>query len=365
MKIAFLHMTMGITTRGSEVVIDNLATALSKKHEVMVLQSGKLEPKPYTVKRVYPQSEAPAVAPKNLLDKLLFRLHLDSESGAVIQFTKDAESVLTQFNPDIIVAVNGPLQVRILQGLLPAVPEAQLMQAGALKAKIVVFGHAGIGYHDRDNLRSNPDLFVALTPTAWSWAQGIKRATTKVVYIPNPITSVKSKPIKQTLPSPVILTVSALSQYKNVDKVMQAIKNLPYSWMLIGDGEERRDIEDGFSTLANDFRWLKEVEQNEIMSYYRSSDVFCFIPGSQESFGMVYLEAMSAGLPIVASDDPVRRELIGEQGIYVDPNDIESVTKGIQLATTLGKLDYSKQLEKYLLKSVVDKIEKEFHDLIN
>ncbi|MBP9670654.1 glycosyltransferase family 4 protein [Candidatus Woesebacteria bacterium] len=351
MKIVFLHMTMGITTRGSEVVIDSLATALSKKHEVMVIQSGKAEPKPYLVKRVYPQSEAPAVAPKNLLDKLLFRLHLDSESGAVTKFTSEAESVLTTFDPDIIVAVNGPLQVRLLQGQ-------------ALNAKIVVFGHAGIGYHDRDNLRSKPDLFVALTPTARSWAKRVARSSTKIVYVPNPIRSVKPKTIKLNLPSPVVLTVSALSKYKNVGMVLQAIKNLPYSWLLIGDGEERGEIENGFSTLANDFRWLRDVDQTEIMNYYYSSDLFCFIPDPQEAFGMVYLEAMSAGLPIVASDDPVRRELIGEQGIYVDPNDKESVIKGIQYATTLGKLDYSKQLEKYSLKSVVDKIEKEFHDLI-
>lgn len=352
MKIAFLHMTMGITTRGSEVVIDNLASTLSKKHEVMVIQSGTIEPKPYIVKRVYPQSVAPSVAPKNILDKLLFRLHLDSESEAVTKFTSEAESILAKYDLDIIVAVNGPLQVRLLQ-------------RQALKAKIVVFGHAGIGYHDRDNLRSKPDLFVALTPTARSWAKRVARSSTKIVYVPNPIRSVKPKTINLNLPSPVVLTVSALSKYKNVDKVLQAIKNLPYSWMLIGDGEERGVIEEKLSTLANDFRWLREVDQGEIMDYYHSSDIFCFIPDPQEAFGMVYLEAMSAGLPIVASDDPVRRELIGEYGIYVDPNDEDTVIKGIQYATTLGKLDYSKQLEKYSLKSVVDQIEKEFHELIN
>ena len=350
MKIAFLHMTMGITTRGSEVVVDNLATALSKKHEVMVIQSGKAEPKPYLVKRVYPLSEAPAVAPLNVIDKLMFRLHLDSESGAVAQFTKKVLPPLVSFDPDIIVAINGPLQVRLLQGL-------------ALKAKLVVFGHAGIGYHDRDNLRSNPDLFVALTPTARDWAQGIAASNTKVVYIPNPVRSVKPKTIKLNLPSPVVLTVSALSKYKNVDKVLQAIKGLPYSWILIGDGEERGEIENGFSTLANDFRWLREVEQGEIMSYYHSSNIFCSIPDPQEAFGMVYLEAMSAGLPIVASDDTVRRELIGEQGIYVDPNDQESVIRGIQKATTMGRLDYSKELAPYSLKTVVAQIDKEFHDI--
>ncbi len=358
MKIAFLHMTMGITTRGSEVVVDNLATALSKKHEVMVIQSGKVEPKPYLVKRVYPLSEAPAVAPSNIIDKLMFRLHLDSESGAVAQFTKRVLHQLVSFDPDIIVAINGPLQLRILQG------QALSAQVG-LKAKLVVFGHAGIGYHDRDNLRSNPDLFVALTPQSFDWAQKLASSSTKVAYIPNPIRSVKSKKIELNLPSPVILTVSALSKYKNVDKVMSAIKKLPYSWILIGDGEERGVIEDGLSTLVNDFRWLRVIDPGEIMSYYHCCDVFCFIPDSQEAFGMVYLEAMAAGLPIVASDDPIRRQLIGDQGVYVDKDNAESVAQGIQKATTMGRLDYSKELAPYSLKTVVAQIDKEFHDLIS
>ena len=351
MKIAFLHLTMGITTRGSEVVVDNLASALVKNHEVMVIQSGKAESKSYVIKRVYPLNIAPVVAPKNILDKLFFRLHLDSESGAVADFTKATEPVLQEFNPDIIVAVNGPLQLRILQGL-------------SLKAKLVVFGHAGIGYHDRDNIKSKPDLFVALTPSSFDWARKLAHSSTKVVYIPNPITSTKPKSIKLNISSPVVLTVSALSKYKNVDKVVLAIRSLPFSWLLIGDGEERGVIEDQLSTLANDFRWLHHVDQSEIMDYYHNSNVFCFIPDPQESFGMVYLEAMTAGIPIVASDDSVRRNLIGDQGVYVNPEDIDSIVAGIKKAVGMGRVDYARNLQNYQLKSVVKKVEKEFYDLI-
>jgi glycosyltransferase involved in cell wall biosynthesis len=351
MKIAFLHMTMGLTSRGSEVVVDTLASELAQKHQVLVIQSGKAEKKSYSVKQVYPLSSAPSVAPKNMLEKLAFRLHLDEESGAVANFTYASLSLLNNFDPDVIVAVNGPLQLRILQGQ-------------GLKAKTVVFGHAGIGYHDRDNLKSKPDLFIALTPQSFDWARKLASSYTKVVYIPNPIRIVKSKKIKLHLPSPVILTVSALSKYKNVDKVLDVIQSLPYPWLLIGDGEERGIIEGKLSHLANDFRWLRFVDQDEIQSYYHSADVFCFIPDAQEAFGMVYLEAMAAGLPIVASDDQSRRQLIGEQGIYVDPSNEEAIIKGIQRATTLGKLDYSKELRAYSLTSVTAQIEKEFHDLI-
>lgn len=351
LRIIFLHMTMGITNRGSEGVVDALATELSKRHDVMVIQSGKVESKPYAVKRVYPQSEAPSVAPKNLVDKLLFRLHLDFESGAVASFTSEAESELIKFDPDIIVAVNGPLQVRILQGL-------------ALQAKIVTFGHAGIGYHDKDTLSAKPDLFVALSPASYDWATKLGHRKTKVVYIPNPVVSKKAKKINLDLPSPVVLTVAALSKYKNVDRVISAVQRTTASYLLIGDGEESDRIAEELSTYPGEFRWIRSLDPTEILSYYKSSDVFCFVPSPQEAFGMVYLEAMAAGLPIVASDDPIRRKLIGEKGIYVDPHNPTDVENGINRALCMGRVDYSEALIPYALKTVVYQIEKELHDLI-
>lgn len=352
MKIAFLHMTMGITSRGSEVVVDNIAKSLSKNNTVMVIQSGSVEPKSYLVKRVFPLTTALSVAPKNIFQKLLFRLHLDAESGAVANFTMEAKSNLTQFDPDIIVAVNGPLQVRILKRM-------------ALKAKIVVFGHAGIGYHDRDNLKSKPNLFVALTPQSFAWAKNIASIFTHVAYIPNPIIVKKYANRKLNLPDPIVLTVSALSKYKNIDKIVDAIKSTSLSWVLIGDGEEREIIENKLSKLANDFRWIRSINQSEIMDYYQSADIFCHIPDSQEAFGMVYLEAMSAGLPIVASDDPIRRSIIGNQGLFVDPHNTEQIASAIMQAAKLGKLDYKNELKPFALNTVVSQLEKEFHELIN
>jgi len=354
LKIAFLHMTMGIVERGSEIVIDNLAAELSKKHDVLLIQSGKSTGKSYQVKRVMPFDSAPVPAPSSILNKLLFRLHLDDESGRVVEFTKAALPTISSFNPDIIVAVNGSLQLKILQGQ-------------ALKAKLVTFGHAGIGYHDRDTLRTCPDLFVALTQTAEVWARQYAPKSTKVKYIPNPIdlkVFKQTKPAKLKLEQPIVLTVSALSKYKNVENVIRAIKQSVASYLLIGEGERSEVIAKEFGTLANSFVWIKHVEPSIIPSYFLASDVFCFTPDPQEAFGLVYLEAMAAGLPIVASDDPIRRELIGPRGIYVDPRNPDSIARGINQAIQLDKIDYAKELESYDLKTVTKQIEKEFHDLV-
>jgi len=352
MKIAFLHMTMGLVERGSEGVIDQLAGALAKQNKVLVIQSGKITKKDYMVKRVHPLVAPPSPSPKNIIDKFLFRLHLDDESGHVAEFTKTSLPVLTQFDPDIVIAVNGSLQVKILKE--------------NMEAKIVTFGHAGIGYHDKHTIKSRPDLFVALTPKAESWAKKISKKN-RVVYIPNPIDLSEykhPKKIKLNLDKPIVMTASALSQYKNVINVVEAIEQTSSSYLLIGDGEQSHKLAEFFSTLGNSFLWIKHLEQSAMPSYFVSSDVFCFTPDAQEAFGMVYLEAMAAGLPIVASDDPIRRDIIGDQGIYVDPHDVDDIARGIGEAIQLDRIDYSKELIRYDLRSITKTLEKEFHDLI-
>lgn len=355
MKIAFLHMTMGLVNRGSEVVIDMVAQALAKKHQVIMIQSGPITPKSYKVIRTYPQSSPPNPAPTSIWDKIRFRLHLDDNSGKVAEFTRSSLSHLHTFKPDLIVAVNGSLQLRILQGL-------------ALQAKLVAFGHAGIGHDDRAVLHRSPDLFVALTREAEVWAKRYQTTRTKIVQIPNPIDLSlyqKAKPLPLSLTRPIVLTVGALSQYKNVRNVVQAIKQTQASLILIGDGEQAGELSKDFSTLANSFFWIKNLEPNEMPSHYQAADVFCFTPDPQEAFGRVYLEAMASGLPIVASDDPIRRQIIGDFGIYVDPHDPVKIASGIKQALRLGKLNYDQQLKQYRLATVVSQLEKEFHALIS
>ena len=360
MKILFLHLTMGLVERGSEISTDIIATALAKDHEVLVIQSGPQKPKPYHVKRIYPLGVAPPAAPTSLIAKLSFRLGLDLESQTVIRFTRAAIPLIQSFKPDIIVATNGAPQLAILQACLRR-------QGLALQAKLVVFGRAGIGHHDEANLLAKPDLFIALTPQAESWARQITSKFTKIVYIPNPISPVGANPCIRpcNLSRPIVLCVGALSAYKNISSVIEAIRQTQCSYLLVGDGEERDTTQQLLSTLGNDFRWIKHLESSELPAYYAAADVFCFVPDPQEAFGRVYLEAMVAGLPIVASDDPIRRSIVGAKGIYVDPHNTQALASAISQAVLMGKQDYSQELAPYQLGRVIKQIEKEFYELIH
>lgn len=79
---------------------------------------------------------------------------------------------------------------------------------------------------------------------------------------------------------------------------------------VIGDGQERDNLKHyGTESLGGDIRFLGKVPRLELYRYYSAADIFAF-PGIQESLGMVYLEAQSSGLPVVAFSDWGAREAV-------------------------------------------------------
>jgi phosphatidyl-myo-inositol alpha-mannosyltransferase len=104
-----------------------------------------------------------------------------------------------------------------------------------------------------------------------------------------------------------------------------------------GDGEELRG-EAG--PLAHHLRFLGQVDDAEKASALRSADVYCAPNTGGESFGIVLVEAMAAGTPVVASDlDAFRRVLLdGKAGRLVPVDDAEALATGITKVLDDAKL---------------------------
>jgi phosphatidylinositol alpha-1,6-mannosyltransferase len=72
------------------------------------------------------------------------------------------------------------------------------------------------------------------------------------------------------------------------------------------------------------------IPEREKADHYRLADAYV-MPGRGEGFGIVYLEALACGVPVVASKLDGSREAVrdGALGILVDPNDAEGIKGGI------------------------------------
>ncbi len=138
----------------------------------------------------------------------------------------------------------------------------------------------------------------------------------------------------------VLMTLGRLAsveRYKGFDEVLEAlpdlIKEIPnISYLIVGDGEDRKRLEEKAKQLGISDRVIFTgfVPELQKADYYRLADAFV-MPGRGEGFGIVYLEAMACGIPVVASKADGSREAVrnGELGILVDPASPEEIKRGI------------------------------------
>lgn len=146
---------------------------------------------------------------------------------------------------------------------------------------------------------------------------GFKDETCKVDS--NEIRNKYNIPIK----SKIILSVGNLDcsvkrmdyLIKEFSKILQFDKD--HFLILLGEqNSETKIIKTLAKNILPDEKYLIEtVEHKEMIYYYSLADVFC-LASLKEGFGLVFIEALSVGLPVIAHDDPVMREVISNFGLF-------------------------------------------------
>jgi glycosyltransferase involved in cell wall biosynthesis len=140
------------------------------------------------------------------------------------------------------------------------------------------------------------------------------------------------------LPRSYLLQVGARRPHKNVAALVRVLPYLPEDQhlLLVGTVDDR--FEDPVPELARSLGvadrvvHLPSVSEQELHSLYAGASVFAY-PSLIEGLGLPLLEAMAAGLPVVASDIPVFREIAGDAVVLVPPDDPRAWAEAILRAS--------------------------------
>ena len=161
--------------------------------------------------------------------------------------------------------------------------------------------------------------------------------TVPVFKIPNML----HRPMPEALPTlpqndpPVIGAIGTLSHVKGFDILINALAQLQtrghqFKARVAGQGPEGNALEELAATCGlTGLRFLGAIPTEEVDQFYRSLDILV-IPSRKEAFGMISLEGMACGVPIIGSDvGGIAEVLGGGAGLLFEPENVDDLAEKI------------------------------------
>ena len=193
------------------------------------------------------------------------------------------------------------------------------------------------------------EVIIATTKSYVNESPVLSQYKNKIVVIPNGInldevtTEYTMEESRNILGLPhdvqIILFFGSLVPYKGPDILLKAFRSIKKEFpkvklIFAGRGQmhdELCDLSKQFG-LENDVVFTGFVKEEEKPLYYKASDIFC-LPSTTmaESFGIVNLEAMASGIPIVSTDLGGIPDIVkeGENGLLAKPGDYKSLVNSL------------------------------------
>lgn len=160
----------------------------------------------------------------------------------------------------------------------------------------------------------------------------------KPTVIYNPLTLVPGKPSGGT--SKRFLAVGRFSRkHKGFDLLIDAFHifaEKDKDWLLdiVGEGPEEQLYREKIASYHLEQRVFLHPFTNRIQDYYSNAQVYV-LSSRWEGFGLVLVEAMAHGLPVVSSDLPTSLEIMGAFGLYFRNGDVEQLAERLHEATII------------------------------
>lgn len=188
------------------------------------------------------------------------------------------------------------------------------------------------------------DAFITNNQRGKFYLQNILKAEEHLVFVrPFEVPDVKAMSASQgeierikKYQYPIFLFTGQVIPRKGIHLLLQACVLLKeqnccdYTLVIVGDGEQRNELEEFTQQheLQNCVKWLGWVDYGALSAYFQIADVFVF-PTLEDTWGMVVLEAMAFGKPILCSKWAGASEMVveGENGYVFDPHTPEDLMK--------------------------------------
>lgn len=246
---------------------------------------------------------------------------------------------LKQGNYDVIIGVHAPLAARLatIKKHLPGVKCIGWLH-NSYEALFGEDSHYYIGAkrqrHYIYQFRKLDDVVVLCQDDANRCNTYDKHFAPTVIY--NPLTLKQGVPSTGTSKS--FLTVGRFTPlHKGIDILIEAFnlfaqKNKEWKLDIVGEGTEEMTFRKLIERYKLEDRVTIHPFTNNIQKHYSEAQVYV-LSSRWEGMPLVLVEAMSHGLPIVTSDLPVSKEILGDFGMYFRNGDIEDLAQRLEDAT--------------------------------
>ena len=251
---------------------------------------------------------------------------------------------------DVIIGVHAPLAAR-LAALRAYLPDTKLVgwihnSFEALFSDTSLYIGADRKRHYVYQFQKLDDVVVLCNHDAETYQNYDPHFQPTVIY--NPLTLIPSKMSEGN--SHRFLAVGRFShQHKGFDLLIEAFhifaqQDSDWKLDIVGEGVEEELYRSLIQKYHLEDRVFIHPFTNNIRDYYSKAQVYV-LSSRWEGFGLVLVEAMAHGLPVISSDLPTSIEIMGDFALYFKNGDIKELAQRLEAAT---QLDWEKESEEAL-----------------
>jgi glycosyltransferase involved in cell wall biosynthesis len=274
--------------------------------------------------------------------------NLANESGKDIVLNRPLNKkfieIIDIYNPEIVVFLNGYIRkglehypnVMILHNQL-YVDNKQLWRQGVSKLTLILLAFR---HHVRKSMRNSSGvIFLSNASRMQAKDKRLKYKKSKVTYFGLEQENRKGFFEEKPLNTPInMIYISAIYPYKNQIELVKGLSLLKkdkvdFRLHLVGiaDPKTKKKLISVIKQnhLQDNVVFYDWVRHDDIKKMIDSSDIFLY-PSSIETTGYGLMEGMGRGIPIASSDTECFREILGDGGIYFNPNDSMSIYSAVK-----------------------------------